>query len=180
MMQKANDIGQPQSAGSAKVAQPRSLFVLFIFGVLGFGILAFLAFQGPSSEPVAGIVVLLAAIGCLGGASFFGRLARVVAATPCLLQPEKVVAQGIGRVPGRLAGVVVSATDRRVVSSRASLFGGPEIAVSIPYSEIEALEHSEQSVTVKAQGRLISLDKCAPNRVTDLVAEIESRSARPV
>jgi hypothetical protein len=179
-MQNANDIEQSQSAGSAKVAQPRSLFVLFILGALGFGILAFLAFQGASSEPVGGIVVLLAAIGCLGGAAFFGSLARVVTATPGLLRPERVVAQGIGRVSGKFVGVVVSATDQRVVSLRASLFGSPEIAVSIPYSEIEALEHSEQAVTVKAQGRIISLDKCAPNQVMDLVAEIQGRSSGPV
>lgn len=166
--------------GTIKVAQPRSLFVLFLVGVLGFGALAFLAFQGSSSEPVAGVVMLLAVIGCLGGAAFFGGLARVVTATPDLLRPEKVVAQGIGRVPGRLAGVVVAATDQRVVSLKAPPFGSPAIAVSISYNEIDALERSEQSVTVKAEDRAISLYKCAPNQVTDLVTEIQSRSARPV
>jgi hypothetical protein len=180
MTEKANDIGQSRSSGTVKVAQPRSLLVLFLLGVLGFGILAFLAFRGSSPEPVAGVVVLLAAIGCLGGAAFFGGLARVATATPELLRPEEVVAQGIGRVPGGLAGVVVAATDQRVVSLKASLFGSPTIAVSISYSEIEALERSEQSVTVKAQDRTISLDKCAPNQVTDLVTEIQSRSVRPV
>lgn len=179
MMQKANDIGQSQSSGAIKVAQPRSLFGLFLFGVLGFGVLAFLAFHG-SSEPVAGILMLLAVLGCLGGAAFFGGLARAVTATPGILQPEKLVAQGIGRTPGRLAGVVVAATDQRVVSLRASAFGSPAIAVSIPYNDIEALERSEQSVTVKAQDRIISVNKCAPNQVTSLVTEIQARSARPV
>lgn len=175
-MQKANDIGQSQSSGAIKVAQPRSLFGLFLFGVLGFGVLAFLAFQG-SSEPVAGILMLLAVIGCLGGAMFFGGLARAVAATPDVLQPEKVIAQGIGRAPARFVGVVVAATDQRVVSLKAPLFGSPAIAVSIPYGEIEALERTEQSVTVKAPDRTIALDKCAPNQVTNLVAEIQARSA---
>ncbi len=180
MMQKANDIGQSQSSGAVKVAQPRSLFVLFLFGVLGFGALAFLAFQGSSSELVAGILMLLAVIGCLGGATFFGGLARAVTATPDVLQPEKVIAQGIGRAPGRFVGVVVAATDQRVVSLKASLFGSPAIAVSIPYGEIEALGRTEQSVTVKARDRTISLDKCAPNQVTNLVTEIQARSARPL
>lgn len=179
-MRKANDIGQSHSSGTIKVAQPRSLFILFLFGALGFGALAFLAFQGPSSEPVAGVVMLLAMIGCLGGVVFFGGLARAVTATPSVLQPEKLVAQGIGRVPRRLSGVVVAATDQRVVSLRASIFGSPAIAVSIPYDEIEALERNEQSVTVKAQGRAIALDKCAPNQVANLVTEIQARSTRPI
>lgn len=178
MVQKANDIEQPHSLRPIKVAQPRSLFVLFLLGVVGFGVLAFLAFRGSSSEPVAGVLMLLVVIGCLCGAAFFGGLARTVTATADILQPEKMVAQGIGRVPGRLSGLVVAATDQRVVSLRASFFGSPAIAFSIPYSEIEALEHSEQSVTVKAQDRTISLDKCAPSQVTDLVTEIRRRSAR--
>jgi hypothetical protein len=180
MVQKANDIEQSHSLRPTKVAQPRSLFVLFFFGALGFGALAFLALQGSSSEPVAGVVMLLGMIGCLGGAAFFGGLARAVAATPSILQPEKLVAQGIGRIPGRLAGVVVAATDQRVVSLRASIFGSPAIAVSIPYNEIEDLERSEQTVTVKAQDRTISVDKCAPSQVAVLVAEIQARSARPL
>jgi hypothetical protein len=179
MAQKANDIGRSQSPGAIKVAQPRPLFVLFIFGAFGFGLLALLAFQG-SSEPVAGVVMLVAVVGCLGGAAFFGGLARTVAATPDILRPDQIVAQGIGRVPRRLTGVVVAATDRGVVSLKASFFRRPAIAVSIPYSEIEALERSEQSAIVKGGGRTISLDKCAPNQVTNLVTAIQSRSSRSV
>lgn len=88
---------------------------------------------------------------------------------------EKLLAEGQGRIDGRLTAVAVGATDWRIVAIRGRVIGTPNVIASIPYRSVLKFQAAKDSLVVRGQDDEIALVKCPAPQVTALSAELRSR-----
>lgn len=166
--------------GSRPKGRTPSLSALVMFctvGALWLGFIAVLGFRNSTADVVA-IAASLMAFSFLMGACLFLSLARALAYGRVLVEREGLRAEGVGRIGGRLTGLVVIATNQRVIAIPGRLFQRPKVSVSIPYGEILNYNANDHFLYVQSQTAEISLIKCAPDQVAKLANELKQRVPR--
>lgn len=76
---------------------------------------------------------------------------------------------------GRLVGLVVIATDARIIAVPARLLKNPNVSVSIPYQKVTNFRSDDDSLDISAGESRISLTKCSPDEVAVLANALELR-----
>lgn len=154
----------------------RSLAVLCAMSAVGLGLLAIYSFRN-SAANVFALSALVLALGGMAGTLFFLTLTRAMIYARSTVENEDVLAEGIGRIHGKLAGLAVIATNCRIIAVSARINSKPVVSASIPYEEIKKFTASVDSLFVKAQDEEISLVRCAPSQVAAIAAEIRVHSS---
>jgi hypothetical protein len=83
----------------------------------------------------------------------------------------------MGRKSGELTGLVVAATDTRIVAAAPHLVRRAIGVVSIPYQRITDFHAQDHSLVVRSDDAVISLAKCAPDHVAALAAELRMHAS---
>ena len=159
-----------------RVPSIRSLTVLCAFGALVFGLLTVYSLR--DSLTLFSFVGLMFTLTAIAGALFFASLDRASMQARIAVKNENKVAEGIGRGSGRLVGLVVIATDGRILAVPARLFKKPKVSVSIPYPEVTNFKTGSDSLDITSGESRISLTKCSPTEVAVLANELKLRVPR--
>lgn len=166
-----------RTANDIKVPSTRSLTVFCLVLALAFGVMTAYSLESPTLFSIVGIAFTFIAI---GGALLFVSLSRASAQMRVAVEEanEALLAEGIGRLSGKLTGLVVAATTAGIVSAPARLVRKPVISVSIPYEDVLKFEASGDSLDVRGRHADIAITKCAPSQVAELARQLETRVHR--
>jgi hypothetical protein len=135
------------------------------------GLVTALAINNGAASLIVSAAALIA-LAFLLGAGLFAGLSRATTVGRTAGQGEGILAEGLGRDAGRMAGLAVIATKERIFSVPGSLMRRPRVAAAIRYRDVLNFEVDGDFLRVEGASTVIALTKCPPNQVRDLVSQL--------